>query len=301
MADGEILCVGEMLWDALPSGLFLGGAPFNVACHLRAAGLPAALATRVGADRLGEEALRRLAWYGIDGSLVQVDEALPTGFVRVAVDEPGRPAYDILEPVAWDAIAPDEALLARAASARALVFGTLAQRSEASRATHERIWDCEGLRVLNLNRAPYAERELVRRSLAHADVVKLSEEELATLAGWLGLKGAVRRAAAALAETFGCDAVCVTRGRGGAGLWRAGRWSEHPGFEVEVRDSVGAGDAFLAILVAGLLGGGQDAVILRHASLMGAYVATQPGALPADQPAAVEPPRATTRRRPRRS
>ena len=91
---------------------------------------------------------------------------------------------------------------------------------------------------------------------------------------------------AALAESFGCGTVCVTRGAGGAALWRDGRWTEHPGFPVEVRDTVGAGDAFLAVLLAGILSGAEDRALLRHANLIGAYVATQPGALPADQPEA---------------
>src|SRR5918911_4746997 len=128
MPGSEILCVGEVLWDALPAGLFLGGAPFNVACHLRAAGMPVTLVSRVGADLLGEEALRRVARYGVGTDLVQVDPALPTGFVRVTIDDAGNPEYEIVEPAAWDAIEPTDALLARAAGARAVVFGTLAQR-----------------------------------------------------------------------------------------------------------------------------------------------------------------------------
>src|SRR5919199_1152718 len=133
----EVLCVGEVLWDALPAGLFLGGAPFNVACHLRAAGVPVALVSRVGADLLGEEVLRRVARYGVATDLVQVDPALPTGFVRVTIGEHDTPTYDIVEPAAWDAVALTGALLDRAAAARAVVFGTLAQRSAVTRRTVE--------------------------------------------------------------------------------------------------------------------------------------------------------------------
>src|ERR687883_142382 len=102
MPASEILCVGEVLWDSLPAGLFLGGAPFNVACHLRAAGLPVSMVSRVGADPLGEEALRRVARYGVGADLVQVDPVLPTGFVEVTVDGAGNARFDIVEPVAWD-------------------------------------------------------------------------------------------------------------------------------------------------------------------------------------------------------
>jgi len=287
---GEILCVGELLWDALPAGLFLGGAPFNVACHLRAAGAAVTMITRVGADQLGDEARRRVARFGVSTDLVQVDTSLPTGFVRVTVADDGNAAYDILEPAAWDNLETTRTLLERADAAQAVVFGTLAQRGGVTRDTLRRILDTRALKVLDVNlRPPYDDREIVRDSLRRADVVKLNEEEMQRLASWLDLRGDLQRTAAALAETFHCYTVCVTRGPHGAALWRDGRWSEHPGFEVDVRDTVGSGDAFLAVLLAGLLKGTDDEALLHHANLIGAYVATQHGAVPADQPAH-EPP-----------
>jgi fructokinase len=300
MTPSEILCVGEVLWDALPAGLFLGGAPFNVACHLRAAGLPVALASRVGADRLGDEAVMRAARYGVDTTLVQVDPTLPTGFVRVSIDAAGDAQFDILGPAAWDAIELREELLARAAGARAIVFGSLAQRTAITRGTIERLWDTEAMLVFDANlRPPYVDVTAVRRSLRHASVVKVTEAELRQLASWFDLAPAApkegstptRQIVVALVDTFGCQTVCVTRGKDGAAMWRDGRWTEHPGFEVEVRDTVGAGDAFLAIVLAGLLGGADDRSILQHATLIGAYVATQLGAVPADQPALIAPTR----------
>ena len=287
---GEILCVGELLWDALPAGLFLGGAPFNVACHLRAAGAAVTMVTRVGNDQLGDEARRRVARFGVSTDLVQVDTSLPTGFVRVTVADDGNAAYDILEPAAWDNLETTRTLLDRADAAQAVVFGTLAQRGGVTRDTLRRILDTRALKVLDVNlRPPYDDREIIRDSLRRADVVKLNEEEMQRLASWLDLRGDLQRTAAALAETFHCYTVCVTRGPHGAALWRDGRWSEHPGFEVDVRDTVGSGDAFLAVLLAGLLKGTDDEALLHHANLIGAYVATQHGAVPADQPAH-EPP-----------
>ena len=291
MPPSEVLCVGEVLWDALPGGLFLGGAPFNVACHLRAAGTPVTMVSRVGADRLGDEVLRRAARHGVGTDLVQVDDVLPTGFVRVDVDDAGDPAYEILEPAAWDAIAPTAELLDRACAARAIVFGTLAQRHAVSRATIRRMWEGDALMVLDVNlRAPFDDRAIVHASLARADVVKLSDDELRTIAEWSGLRGGEREVVAALAETFACRVVCVTRGSRGAALWRDGRWSDHPGFRVEVRDTVGAGDAFLAALLAGLLAGAADDAILERANRIGAHVATQFGAVPADGGMAPPPP-----------
>src|SRR3954470_18743017 len=124
MTAADVLCVGEVLWDALPEGLFLGGAPFNVACHLRATGASVSMVSRIGTDRLGDEVMRRAKRYGVGTELIQVDPELPTGFVRVNLDEAGTPGYEILAPAAWDAIEPSETLLSRAANARAIVFGT---------------------------------------------------------------------------------------------------------------------------------------------------------------------------------
>lgn len=284
MPATEILCIGEVLWDALPAGLFLGGAPFNVACHLRAAGLPAAMVSRVGDDRLGQEILRRAKAYGVNVDLVQTDPTLPTGFVQVALDDSGTAAYEIVAPAAWDAIELTDALRTRAASARAIVFGSLAQRAAISRATIERLWETEALMVFDANlRPPFDDREVVRRSLERADVLKLSDVELKQLGIWFRLPKEEQAAAAALAESFDCGTVCITRGDRGAAMWRDGTWTEHPGFEVEVKDTVGAGDAFLAVMLAGYLYGATDAAILQHANMIGAYVATQFGAVPADQ------------------
>jgi fructokinase len=281
MPTREVLCVGEILWDALPAGLFLGGAPFNVACHLSAAGVQVAMVSRVGADRLGDEAVRRARDYGVATDLVQVDPNLPTGIVSATIDESGEARYVIAEGVAWDAIEPHEMLLARAESAVAIVFGSLAQRYATTRQTIERLWESKALMVFDLNlRPPYEDREVIRRSLERADVVKVNSEELRRLAGWFGLPSGDHESAAALSRSFSCPVVCVTRGRGGAALWRDDTWTEHPGFDVQVRDTVGAGDAFLASLLAGLLSGVDTETLLKAANRIGADVAAQFGALP---------------------
>ena len=289
-AATEILCVGEVLWDSLPSGLFLGGAPFNVACHLRAAGMPAAMVSRVGDDRLGAEIVARATRFGVTVDLIQVDEALPTGFVCVTLDGNGVPAFNIVAPAAWDAIASSEALMQRAAAARAIVFGSLAQRQAVTRATIEQLWRSSALMVFDVNlRPPFDDREVVRRSLQRADMVKMSEQELHQLAAWFGLPSGIREGATAIAEQFACPTVCVTRGDQGASLLHEGSWNEQDGFEVEVRDTVGAGDAFLAVLLVGLLNKMSPGAALEHANLIGAYVVTQYGAVPTDQGAAAPP------------
>ena len=277
------LCIGEILWDALPAGLFLGGAPFNVACHLHALGVESAFASCVGTDRLGREAVRRLRMRGLDTDLIQVDDELPTGFVEVSFDDTGEPDYNILKPAAWDAIALTESLKQRAERADALVFGSLAQRKKMSRQTIQQLGTTTGaVRVCDINlRPPYDDRGTVEASLALADIVKLNEEELHRLCTWFDLSDAPETAMEALAETFDCEAVAVTRGGWGALLWQEGQCWSHPGYAVEVEDPVGAGDAFLSALLAGLIDGRGGESVLDLANRIGAYVASHAGALPA--------------------
>lgn len=278
-----ILCVGEILWDALPDGLFLGGAPFNVARHLHALGEEVAFASRVGDDVLGEEARRRVHAHGLATDFLQTDETLPTGFVRVDLNaDTGEPNYEIVEPAAWDALALPDPLRQCAEGAQALVYGSLAQRAEASRRTIQRLWQADALCVFDVNlRPPFVDREVVEPSLRAADVVKLNDEELTRLRAWFGLPDGAEAAMAALAEAFACTAVCATWGGDGARLWRDGQCRRHSGYAVEVADTVGAGDAFLSALLAGLLADRDGRVLLDRANRLGAYVAAHSGALPA--------------------
>ena len=278
----EVLCVGEILWDSLPPGLFLGGAPFNVAGHLHAQGVPVTMVSRVGSDRLGREARQRLTAAGIATDLVQVDARLPTGFVEVTLDAAGVPTFDIVEPAAWDNIELTDEALTEARAASAIVFGSLAQRSATSRATIERLCEVDAVKVFDVNlRPPCYDAVLVRRSLERADVVKLNDHELAEMSAWFGLPANLRDGIETLADMFGCHTICVTRGSAGAVLLHEGRWCEHPGYRVEVRDTVGAGDAFLASFLKRLLAGASDDELLQEANLLAAYVATQSGAIPA--------------------
>ena len=282
---GAVLCVGEVLWDSVPDGLHLGGAPFNVAAHLARLGRPARLASRVGDDELGREASRRVRASGVDASLVQTDDALPTGFVGVTLDADGVPSYDIAEPSAWDAIEATPAAAAAAAGSAAVVFGSLAQRDARSRHAIQALVAEAPLAVFDVNlRPPFEDRGTVERSLDASDVVKLSDDELGTLGRWFGTPGAGHAGAEALARRFDVRAVCVTRGADGAAVWNDGRWTEHRGHPVTVRDTVGAGDAFLAALLSGWLGGADDLAALDGACRLGGFVASRSGATPAYDP-----------------
>lgn len=280
MSD-RILCIGELVWDTLPAGLFLGGAPFNVACHLHALGRRPLFASRVGRDRLGREALRRMTARGLSTELVQTDETLPTGFVEVELEASEEPDYHILQPAAWDAIAHTERLSEDAQKAAALVFGSLAQRATPSRETIEKICDAATLCIFDVNaRPPHVTRSVVEESLTAADVLKVNEEELEILQDWYGVDPDREAALPDIAATFECSAVCLTRGPRGAWLWWDDSLYKNSGMSVDVEDPVGAGDAFLAVLISGLLDGCDGDVLLARANRMGASVASRRGAVP---------------------
>ncbi len=281
MKNDEIICVGEILWDSLPAGLFLGGAPFNVAHDLHRLGNNVRIISRVGRDSLGEEILRRVAGEGMSTDLIQVDDKLPTGFVEVVMDKKGDPSYRIREPVAWDSIESGEELLQTARGAHMLVFGTLACRNKTSRETIYNLAEAASLRVLDVNLRPGANsKEIVEDLLKAADIVKVNSLELDTLRKWFGLPVNERDAAGELAEKFSCKIVCVSHGADGGSMWNEGRWVNHPGFSVDVQNSVGAGDAFLAGLLTSFIRGKSDDEMIETANLLGAYVVTQAGATP---------------------
>ena len=292
MDSRPIVCVGEVLWDSLPLGLFLGGAPFNVGYHCHQLGRPVRVASRVGADVLGEEVRRRCGWKGIDDRLIQEDEELATGIVRVELDTGGEPDYTIVEPVAWDRIAWNSELERAVDRAEVVVFGTLAQRAERSRATIRRAWDTGSALAYDVNlRPPFVDRKIVRSSLRASGWVKLNAEELGRLGGWFGLESGSEASEAAvrrLAERFELDVVCVTQGSAGAGLLRGDDWVERGAASIDVTDAVGAGDAFMAVLLDGLIAGEPSGAILERANRLGGYVATQMGATPAHDPEALD-------------
>ena len=220
------------------------------------------MASAVGDDPRGEEALAILRSHGVDVSPIQVIPSSPTGTVRVAVDSAGKPTFTIEEEVAWDQIDWTPELEAALAAADAVYFGTLGQRSELSRQTMIRI--LEGAReagtprVLDVNlRAPFFNDELIRSSVRRAGIVKLSDEELSAVIAACGVENNHEPEASlrSLLNEYRLDLVVMTRGADGALLVSADETCDQPGVPVEVRDTVGAGDSFTASLVTGLLRG----------------------------------------------
>jgi fructokinase len=280
---GPVLCFGEILWDSLPRGLFPGGAPLNVAYHLRRLGMEPLLVSAVGQDRLGDELRRRLEFWEISTvGLVELDD-LATGVSRVALVG-DSPSFEIPGEAAWDRIDLTEEVRLRAGASPALVFGTLAQRSESNMRQLVALLELcpRALKVCDLNlRAPFDDVDRAWSLARRANLVKLNDQELARMLGEEleppDFANAVRR----FAGEAGVQRVCLTAGALGAGLHFDGTWYWRSIRPVPVRDTVGAGDAFLAALIFGLLRAADSPEgLLRRACRLARFVATRDGGTP---------------------
>ncbi len=284
---GSFFCIGlgEILWDLLPSGRQLGGAPANFAYHAQALGAEAAVISRVGDDSAGRDILELLRAIGLPTAGIGIDLNAPTGTVSVELQPDGQPRFTIHEHVAWDRLTPEPAVVELAARADAVCFGTLGQRGARARESIHAILAAtrpEAWRVFDVNlRQQFYSREIIEGSLSTADAVKLNDAELPVLAGMFGLRGDVRNQLADLAGRFGLRSVALTRGGKGSLLLAEGGWSDHPGVTANVIDTVGAGDAFTAAWTLGMLAEEPLAAINARANEVAAFVCGCPGATPA--------------------
>jgi fructokinase len=283
-----VIAFGEILWDLLPTGAVLGGAPFNFVFRVNSLGGRALMISRLGRDELGERARRLVAELGIDPRLIQQDEEHATGTVSVRFDAQGNPDFTIVPDVAYDYIRPGPKLDRAVEEAQVVCFGTLAQRSAVSRQTLWQLLDrFDGPYVLldlNLRRGCYTP-ESIRRSVARAGILKLNDAEARVLAGIYGLAGdELPEIARGLLAAPRLQHVVITLGAGGAlACSRSGQTVYHPAYRVRPVDTVGCGDAFTAAFLRTLLSGGTTWEALRDGSALGALVATQQGATqPAD-------------------
>jgi fructokinase len=281
----KVIGLGEVLWDLLPAGSQLGGAPANFAYHAHALGAHASVVTRVGDDSLGRDILARFKGFGFSTETVQVDEQTLTGTVTVRLDGDGIPHYTIHENVAWDRLVFTPTALAVVREASAVCFGTLAQRHSTARATIQRLVaaaPADAWRVFDINlRQKFFSREIIEQSLRLANVLKLNDGELRVLAALFDLHASPRHQVEQLADGFGLRLVALTRGPQGSLLFRDGSWSEQAPHPVEVVDTVGAGDAFTAALVMGLLLEMKLDELHAWAAEIARHVCSQAGATPA--------------------
>ena len=282
-----ILSCGEVLWDLFPDGECFGGAPANFACHAAILGAQVSMFTAVGNDLRGDKALAILQGFKIDTSLIQRVSSAPTGSVGVSLDAAGKPTFEIHTGSAWDHIALSSACEAKIAKADAVYFGTLGQRSEMSRQSRRQgLTQAEKrgiLRVLDVNlRKPFYDASLIRESIEKASVLKLSDDELPEIAAASNIleDSNPENTLRSILKRFDLDLVVMTHGAKGAILVSATETFDQPGIPTKVVDTVGAGDAFTAAFVLGLLRGEANQDILRKACETASAVCSIVGAVP---------------------
>lgn len=279
-----IVGIGEALWDMLPEGRKIGGAPANFTYHVSQFGLDAVAVSAVGEDALGEE-IRQV----FDQKQLQTQIATvpyPTGTVEVTLDSKGIPLYDICEGVAWDNIPFTAELEALARNTIAVCYGTLAQRNATSRQTINRFVEAmpaESIKICDINlRGTFYNKEVIETSMRVCDILKINDEEIVEVCRLLGIEFTTqRRAALCLMERYEVDMLILTCGTEGSHIFcMDGTESFLPTPKVEVADTVGAGDSFTGAFIAALLSGKDVKKAHALAVEVSAYVCTQNGAMP---------------------
>lgn len=253
----------------------------NVAVHLNNLGVDAAMISRVGKDELGRELISFLNSKNVPTHLIQQDGEYPTGVVNVSLDEQGQASYEIIQPVAWDFITAEEEVISAAKAADVLVFGSLANRSKATRETLQQLLQLPLTKVFDVNlRAPFYDRQLIQSLLASAQIVKMNDEELEEISDWYGIEGKMGQQMEHLMRSFAIDHLLVTRGADGAVYRHSRGFVAHPGYRVKVQDTVGSGDTFFATFLSQWKRGESPEACLQYACAAGALVASLPGGTP---------------------
>lgn len=277
----KIICFGEVLWDQFEKISIPGGAPMNVALHLKQLDLDSHMISKIGNDQPGKELSSYLKNRGINTEMVMIDKNFPTGKVIVNDKDKQNVKYEIVAPVAWDKIEWNENMQDIVDQADAFIFGSLAARDAVSGDTLQQLLRTSTLRIFDINlRAPHYSMEKIINFLDATDILKVNEEEFNIIAEHLGFSDDMKTTCKNLEDAYNFKMICVTRGDKGAILCINGSFYEHNGYSVIVKDTVGSGDAFLSGLVYGYLNGTQPEDILSFACAMGAFVASHQGASP---------------------
>ncbi len=277
--------LGEVLWDLLPSGKALGGAPANFAYMATLFGNRGIVASRLGNDDLGHEAYQAMNKVGLDTTYIQVDAQHETGVAGVLLDSEGQPNFTIKRQVAWDFLQWTPAWEELSSRVDVVCYGSLAQRSQTSASTIERFLQntpSNALRICDANlREPFYNVDTLRRSFQFADILKLNEQELSQVSLSLELgNGDEIELSKKLLHAFDLDLICITKGARGSLLVSERETNAHPGINAEVADAIGAGDAFTASVAHYYLQGRALEEISELANRFASWVATQVGATP---------------------
>lgn len=278
----KAVCFGEILMDVFPDRERIGGAPLNVASRLSSMGVETEMISRVGNDEKGEELLSYLKSKQVETRNILKDQTHPTGMVDVTLSPGGSATYDITYPSAWDKIELTNAMAESVKNADAFIFGSLVCRDEVSRNTLFQLIPKAKYRILDFNlRPPHYSKDLLMELMQHAEFIKFNDDELFEIAGMMGSKyNSLEQNLLFIAVKSNAKSICVTKGRHGAVLMHDKKLYYNSGYQVKVKDTVGAGDSFLGTLIAKLLLGETPQEALDQACAVGALVAGKEGANP---------------------
>lgn len=279
-----VVGLGELLWDVFPDEKKMGGAPSNFTYHVNELGEYGVIVSSVGNDELGNDIKSEIGELKLNSRYIYTDNNHTTGTVTVKLDKKGKGEYTIHENVAWDFIPWNSNLQRLAKRADAVCFGSLCHRNEVSRNTINRFLksvksDC--FRIFDINlRESYFNYEIIHGSLKLSNVLKLNNEELLILSNLLSINGTEKEIIKEITENYNLELIALSRGEEGSLLYSKGEYIVHKGFKVKVVDTVGAGDAFAAVLAVGLLRGKSLDFINEYANKVASYVCSRSGATP---------------------
>ena len=276
------VCFGEVLWDIFPTGSRAGGAPFNVAYNLFKMGIDTKMLSRIGNDRLGHELLNQIDQWGITTDFIQVDQERPTGTVLADFDEHGEAQYEIVKEVAWDYIEILPKHIELIQNSKAFVFGSLIARNETSKKTLLELIEHSKFRIFDVNfRPPFIDFEFIKKLLYKADLVKMNKAELRTILEFLGVDYidediSIRH----LQNYFNLNEIILTKGSKGARYFVGSTSYNFPAVHIEIADTVGSGDSFLAGFLSKRIQGRSPEEIMKQATSLGAFITSKSGACP---------------------
>ncbi|MBE4948947.1 carbohydrate kinase family protein [Chryseobacterium culicis] len=277
-----VVCFGEVLWDIFPSGSRAGGAPFNVAYNLFKMGIDSKMLSRIGDDELGHRLLNQIKDWGITTDFIQIDAEKPTGTVLADFDEHGEAVYEIVKEVAWDYIEslPEHQNLIQ--NSEAFVFGSLITRSETSQNTLLELLEYSKFRVFDVNfRPPFIDFEFIKKLLHKADLVKMNKAELRTILEHLGEDYIDEDTGIHYLQTyFTLNEIVLTKGSKGARYFVGNTAYNLPAVHIEIEDTVGSGDSFLAGFLSKRIQGRSPEEIMKQATSLGAFITSKSGACP---------------------
>ena len=279
----RVVSFGEILWDKLPSGKVPGGAPLNFAYRLNSFENSLSIISKVGDDSLGKELSEFLNKNGLDTEHIQISKIYKTGEVNVSIDKNGIADYDILNPVAWDDISLNLKNIELTKNSSVFVFGSLICRNMTSRRTLKELLKIAPFKLFDINlRSPYYNMNLIEELMLSSDFIKFNYEEIEEISTiYINKKATLENMIETISEKTKTKNICVTMGEKGACYYTNNSFYYQDGFKINVLDTVGAGDSFLATLVEGILNKTKPQEILKKACAVAALVASKEGATPA--------------------